>query len=105
MAVGAEPRDVISMVLLQGLKLAVVGMALGILCAFSVVGLMKGLLFSVTAGDPLTYYLLAACYPSSRWRLVMFPRVRLYASIQSRRYDTSNSENSNKWFREGFRGE
>jgi putative ABC transport system permease protein len=81
-AVGAGPRHVISMVLLQGVKLAVIGIALGILCASSLAGLMKALLFGVPAGDPLTYLLvssllslvtLAACYVPARSALRIDP--------------------------------
>jgi predicted permease len=80
--VGAEPRHVISMVLLHGVKLAVVGMAIGVGCALLLTRLMRSLLFGVTSADPLTYVLvsgllflvaLAASYVPARSALRIDP--------------------------------
>jgi putative ABC transport system permease protein len=55
MALGAERRDVLRMVVGQGMKLAVIGVAVGLVGAFAATRAMSTLLFGVNASDPLTY--------------------------------------------------
>jgi putative ABC transport system permease protein len=55
MALGAEPRDVLRLVIGQGLKLALAGAAIGIVGALALTRLMQGLLFEVSATDPVTF--------------------------------------------------
>jgi predicted permease len=55
MALGANARDVFRLVLGQGLLLTGSGVALGLMGALALTRLMKGLLFNVTASDPLTF--------------------------------------------------
>ena len=55
MALGAERRDVLRLVLRQGAKLALAGEGLGILVALGVTRLMASLLFGIRASDPITY--------------------------------------------------
>ena len=55
MALGAQQRDVRQMVIRQGMKLALAGIAFGLAAAFGLMRLMSGLLFGVQAADPLTY--------------------------------------------------
>ena len=57
MAMGAKPRDVIAMVVGQGMALALAGMAIGMVAALTVTRLVAGLLFHVNAADPLTFVL------------------------------------------------
>jgi ABC-type antimicrobial peptide transport system permease subunit len=54
-ALGAETRDVLRLVLRQGLTLALLGVALGVAAALALTRLMKSLLFGVSATDPLTF--------------------------------------------------
>ena len=54
MALGALPRDVLRLVLGQGLKLALAGVAIGILAALGLARLLVSLLFGVDPTDPLT---------------------------------------------------
>jgi predicted permease len=55
MALGAQQRDVMGMVLAQGARLLVAGVFLGWIAAFSLTRVMAGLLFGVRAGDPWTF--------------------------------------------------
>ena len=53
-ALGALPRDVLRLVLTQGLMVAMTGIAIGLLAALAVSRLMSSLLYGVTPTDPLT---------------------------------------------------
>jgi ABC-type antimicrobial peptide transport system permease subunit len=55
MALGAQPRDVIADVMGQGLKLAGVGVAIGIVLALAGTRLLTSLLFGTSATDTLTF--------------------------------------------------
>ena len=54
-ALGADQRDILRLVLGQGLGLALAGVALGIAGAFALTRVIKGLLFEVSATNPTTY--------------------------------------------------
>lgn len=60
MALGARDGDVKGMVLRQGLILSGIGVAIGLGLAFGLTRLMSGLLFGVSATDPITYGVVAA---------------------------------------------
>jgi putative ABC transport system permease protein len=55
MALGAKPRDVLRMVVAQGMRLALVGLAIGLTGAFALTRVMASLLFSVSPADPATF--------------------------------------------------
>ena len=57
LAIGATRGQVLAMVLGQGMRLAAAGIAVGLVAAFATTRLMQGLLYQVTASDPLTYAL------------------------------------------------
>lgn len=59
MAVGADASDVLTLVIREGLRLTVVGLAIGLGAAFLLARLIETLLFRVGAGDPLTYLVVA----------------------------------------------
>jgi putative ABC transport system permease protein len=51
-ALGALPRDVRMMVVVEGMRLALIGVALGVAGALELTPLMDSLLFGVQASDP-----------------------------------------------------
>jgi putative ABC transport system permease protein len=55
MALGAQPGDVLRMIIKQGLILTFAGMAVGLAGAFLVTGFLSSLLFGVSARDPVTF--------------------------------------------------
>jgi predicted permease len=59
-ALGALPREILGMVLSQGLSLAALGIAAGIVGALAATRLLAGLLFGVAPGDPATFAATAA---------------------------------------------
>ena len=60
LALGARPADILGLVLRRGMTLALVGLALGLAASYALTRLMEGLLFGVSATDPLTYAAVAA---------------------------------------------
>jgi len=54
LALGAQARDVLKLILRQGLRLALAGIMLGLGMAFMVSRVMSGMLFGVGNFDPLT---------------------------------------------------
>lgn len=60
MALGAQARDVLRLVVSSGLKLALCGLALGLVAASALTRWMASLLFEVRSTDPPTYALVAA---------------------------------------------
>jgi predicted permease len=86
LALGAERRHVLQIVLQQGAKLALVGVAIGIGAALGLTRLMTNLLYGVTAHDPLTFVVVAtllilvallACYIPARRATLVDPMVAL----------------------------
>jgi putative ABC transport system permease protein len=55
MALGAQPGDVLGMVLWQGGRMAVAGIVLGLVASLGLTRLMATMLFGVSATDPVTF--------------------------------------------------
>jgi putative ABC transport system permease protein len=60
MAIGARPNDVVRLMVSEGGRLAVAGVVAGSLAALAAARLIRGLLFEVSATDPITFSAVAA---------------------------------------------
>ncbi|HWZ54080.1 MAG TPA: ABC transporter permease [Candidatus Acidoferrales bacterium] len=86
MSLGAQPAQVLRLVMGQGARMALVGIALGAAAALGLTRLMRSLLFGVSAADPLTFaavaillvaVALAACYVPARRAMRVDPMTAL----------------------------
>jgi predicted permease len=85
-ALGAQTRDVISLIIRQGMLLACIGVGIGVAVASLLTRVMSSLLFSVSATDPMTFAIpsllltgvaLVACYLPARRAIRVDPMVAL----------------------------
>jgi putative ABC transport system permease protein len=85
-ALGAQRRDVLQLILGQGMRLALSGLGVGMLTAFGVTRLMSKILYGVSATDPGTFLAvgivlmsvaLLACYLPARRAMRVDPVVAL----------------------------
>jgi ABC-type antimicrobial peptide transport system permease subunit len=88
MALGAQATDVRRLVLRQGVRLALVGVMLGLLGALALGRVLRSLLFQVRATDPMTFgavtavaivVALVACYLPARRATTVDPASALRA--------------------------
>lgn len=86
MALGAQRSDVMRLVLGEGAKMTLIGVAVGIVAALGLTQLMANQLFGVTGHDPLTFLIVAillalvallACYIPARRAVRVDPLVAL----------------------------
>jgi predicted permease len=86
MALGAQRKDVLSMVLGEGARLAAIGIGAGLVAAVLLTRLMVGVIYGVSAHDPLTFLAVAfvlllvafaACYIPARRAMRVDPMVSL----------------------------
>jgi predicted permease len=85
-ALGAQPRDILSQVMRRGMRTAAIGVAVGLVGALALTRVLRSLLFAVTSTDPLTFAAVAlllclvafvACYLPARRALRVDPIIAL----------------------------
>lgn len=88
-SLGASYRDVLKLIVKQGMGLAVIGVGLGLILSFALTRLMASLLFAVDTADPMTFIILsivltfitfAACYIPARRATKVDPMIVLRES-------------------------
>ena len=86
LALGAEQRDVLRLVVRQGMLLILIGVAAGVTAALAITRLMKSLLYGIHPADPLTFVAVSlllsaiaivACYIPARRAMKVDPMVAL----------------------------
>ena len=76
MALGAEAEQVRKMVVFQGMRLAVIGVAVGLVAAFALTRLMASFLFGVQARDPVVFVAMPVLLTVVSIAAVWFPARR-----------------------------
>ncbi len=82
MALGARRIDVVRLILGQGLRLALTGMSIGVVCSLALTWVLKSVLYGISATDPVSFLAVAvvltmvavvASYVPARWAMRVDP--------------------------------
>jgi putative ABC transport system permease protein len=86
MALGAQPHDVLKLMVTQAMVLAVIGLVIGLTASLALTRVLSSLLFGVTSTDPITFagvpvllatVALLACYIPARRAVKVDPMAAL----------------------------
>ncbi len=76
MALGASPENVRKMVVLQGMRLAAIGVVIGVAAALGLTRFMAGLIYGVKTWDPIVFVFVAALLCTVSWFATYIPARR-----------------------------
>ncbi|HYV12313.1 MAG TPA: FtsX-like permease family protein, partial [Pyrinomonadaceae bacterium] len=76
LALGAQPRDILSMIVRHGMMLTLAGVVLGLAASFALTWLMSSLLYEVSAKDPVIYSGISALVVAVAFAACYFPAWR-----------------------------
>ena len=76
MALGAQSRDILLLVLRRGMGLAFAGLAIGLAASFALTRLMQSLLFEVSASDPVVFTLIGLLLAAVAFAACVIPALR-----------------------------
>jgi putative ABC transport system permease protein len=86
MALGAKPKDMLRLIIGQGMKLGVIGVAIGFAIAMGLTHFLSSMLFGITATDPVSFgavilmllvVVVMACYVPARRAMRVDPMIAL----------------------------
>jgi putative ABC transport system permease protein len=86
MALGGQPRDMLRLIVGQGLRLAIFGVGIGLAAAFALTHFLSSMLFGVSTADPISYLavvtlllavVIVACFVPARRAMRVDPMVAL----------------------------
>ena len=76
MALGANPEEVRKMVVCQGMRLAVIGVAIGVVAALALTRFMARLIYQVETWDPTVFTAVAVLLSALDWLAAYIPARR-----------------------------
>ncbi|MFN7927198.1 MAG: ABC transporter permease [Blastocatellia bacterium] len=89
LALGAQPADILKLILGDGAKMALLGVVLGLAGAFALTRLMAGLLFGVSALDPLVFLMIGVLLTLTALAATYLParRATKVSPVSALKYD------------------
>lgn len=89
MALGGERGQMLRMMVVQGMKLTLIGVAVGLAIAYGVTRLLASLLFGVESSDPVTFAVVAAILTIVSLLAIYIPsrRAMAVAPVEALRYE------------------
>jgi putative ABC transport system permease protein len=76
MAIGAASTDILKLVMAQGLRLALTGIAIGCALAYALAQLLRGMLFAVAPADPVVFVAVPIALPATVAAATAVPALR-----------------------------
>jgi ABC-type antimicrobial peptide transport system permease subunit len=76
MALGARAPDVLKLVVVNGMRLAVLGLVIGLVASWALTRFISSLLYGVTPTDPLTFSAVSVCLLAAAFLACYLPARR-----------------------------